>query len=85
MLNELLKVTVFVSCKTNSRLADIKSWVFLLIYWVTLLNKICTFQEYKSLIHHLYIALYAHHPKSNLPPSPHSSLSLPFTSPHPPG
>ena len=39
---------------------------------LTLLNKIYRFQVYNSIIHHLYIEMCVHHPKSSLFPSPYS-------------
>ena len=45
------------------------------------LIRLCRLQVYISMIHDLYIALCAHHPKSNHLPSSYIWSSLPFTTP----
>ena len=42
---------------------------------------LCRFQVYISMIHHLYIALWAHHPQSHHLLSPYVWPPLPFTTP----
>ena len=48
--------------------------------WIALVNKLYRFQVYNSIIHHLYIVLCAHHPKSSLLPSPGIPFRPPSTS-----
>lgn len=52
------------------------TFIFKLIYGVTLINKIYRFEEYYSIILHLYVILCAHHPKPNLLQSPYIWLPL---------
>ena len=55
------------------------------ILWWHWLIKLYRFQVYNSIIHHLYIILYVHHPKSSLLPSPfNSNLFTLFCFPPPP-
>ena len=48
------------------------------------LIKVYRFQVYNSIIHHLYIVLWVHHPKSSLLPSPFMPPLLSSTPPHAP-
>ena len=54
-----IKVTI---CRKDSFLIELTG--------VTLVNKRYRFQEYKSIIHHMYILLCVHYAKPSLLPSP---------------